>query len=467
MPTNSQTAPFEGAGGPSAPGSGEHEARARLAARSHAVHFYESDDDLAAVIAAYVGAGLACGEAALVIATGEHRRALCERLAETGFDLERLRASHKLSLLDARALLGRVLVDGQPDRERFVDAVGTALQESLASHGRVRTYGEMVDLLLGDGDPAGALRLEELWKDLLEGRQVSLLCAYQMGSVRGGGPAFVEEARRRHGHVLPHPLSGVATDFFRAQTLREAERFRLLVENVKDYAIFMLDAGGHIASWNEGAERMKGYAEREIIGAHFSIFYPEADVLSGKCEMELEGALRTGRFEDEGWRLRKDGTRFWANVTITAVRDDAGRLIGFGKVTRDLTARIEAERERIRLARAEEGKLRREEFLAIMGHELRNPLAAMVTAVHVLKMRRGIKCEHQIEVLDRQLLHMTRLLDDVADVSRTLRDKVTSSPRRSRSPGRSSRRRSTGCTSIRPPRRSTRASTPIGSSRSS
>jgi PAS domain S-box-containing protein len=115
------------------------------------------------------------------------------------------------------------------------------------------------------------------------------------------------------------------------------ERFRLLVEAVRDYAIFMLDPDGRVSSWNIGAERIKGYSAAEIIGCHFSRFYTEEDIASGKPARELETAAREGSLEDEGWRLRKDGSRFWANVAITALRDDGGRLVGFAKVTRDST----------------------------------------------------------------------------------------------------------------------------------
>ena len=119
----------------------------------------------------------------------------------------------------------------------------------------------------------------------------------------------------------------------------DGDRYRLLVQAVRDYAIFMLDPAGRILTWNAGAERIKGYRAEEVIGKHFSIFYPERDIQSGKTEMELEIAEREGRFEEEGWRVRKDGSRFWADVVITALRDESGRLIGFGKVTRDLTER--------------------------------------------------------------------------------------------------------------------------------
>jgi PAS domain S-box-containing protein len=122
------------------------------------------------------------------------------------------------------------------------------------------------------------------------------------------------------------------------------ERSRLFVEAVQDYAIFMLDPEGYVITWNMGAERIKGYKASEIIGQHFSRFYPEEDVRNGKPPWELEVAAREGRFEDEGWRVRKDGSKFWANVIITAVRDSAGGLLGFSKVTRDFTERMLAQK---------------------------------------------------------------------------------------------------------------------------
>src|SRR5258705_171971 len=138
-----------------------------------------------------------------------------------------------------------------------------------------------------------------------------------------------------------------------------------------------LDRGGSVASWNAGAERMKGYRAGEIVGQHFSRFYPPERIAAGWPEHELEQARTTGRFEDEGWRIRKDGSRFWANVVITAVHDEAGQLRGFAKVTRDLT-----ERRRIETLEAEGKQIN--EFLAMLGHELRNPLAPIRNAVAVM-----------------------------------------------------------------------------------
>jgi PAS domain S-box-containing protein len=143
------------------------------------------------------------------------------------------------------------------------------------------------------------------------------------------------------------------------EVLRQSEeRFRLLVEGVRDYAIFMLDPYGYITTWNQGAQRIKGYDSEEIIGEHFSIFYTDEDVERGHPEEELRIAKAEGSYEEEGLRVRKDGSTFWASVLITALRDEDGELRGFAKVTRDITARKEAE-ERERLLAQERAALER------------------------------------------------------------------------------------------------------------
>src|SRR2546430_15438119 len=176
----------------------------------------------------------------------------------------------------------------------------------------------------------------------------------------------------------------------KANTTAElGDQFALLVSGVVDYAIFMLDPAGVIVTWNEGAQRIKGYTATEVIGRHFSIFYPPAEVRNRRPDWELGVAKREGRYEEEGWRLRKRRTGFWATVVITALRDESGKLRGFGKVTRDLTERRrqenagddEREREAARLRAhadrmAELGRTKAH-FLNLASHELRGPLTVV------------------------------------------------------------------------------------------
>lgn len=160
---------------------------------------------------------------------------------------------------------------------------------------------------------------------------------------------------------------------------------RLLVNTIQEYAIFLLDPTGHIATWNPGAQKLKGYLPQEIIGKHFSTFYPQVDIDARKPDIELEIAERDGHVEDEGWRIRKDGTRFWANVVITALRDDTGKLVGFAKVTRDLSERRKHEEE-LRLANSklmrQSAELRelnkaKDEFISLASHQLRTPASGV------------------------------------------------------------------------------------------
>jgi PAS domain S-box-containing protein len=202
--------------------------------------------------------------------------------------------------------------------------------------------------------------------------------------------------------------------------------YQLMVESVRDYAIFMLDPNGYIASWNRGAERIKGYSADEIIGRHFSVFYGQEDIAAHKPEWELEMAARDGRFEDEGFRIRKDGTTFWANVVLTAVRDSDGTLVGFAKVTRDLTERRAAEQRAIadarRLAAAETANVAKSEFLTAMSHELRTPLNAIGGYVDLLALGLGGPVTPQqldyMERIRRSQQHLMGIIGDLLNFSR-------------------------------------------------
>jgi len=179
--------------------------------------------------------------------------------------------------------------------------------------------------------------------------------AIRPGEVRDLGELSYGDERIQEGvySVRVFPLSsnflGVAFEDITDRKLAERilrdseERFRLLVDGVQEYAIFQLDPMGHVASWNAGAARLKGYTSEEIIGKHFSVFYPQEDLLIDKPQNLVAKAARHGQSEDEGWRIRKDGSRFWANVVITALRDPKGNLLGFAKLTRDATERREKE----------------------------------------------------------------------------------------------------------------------------
>lgn len=234
-------------------------------------------------------------------------------------------------------------------------------------------------------------------------------------------PAF-PDARDEVG-ALAHRLQR-AGELLRARekALREGEeRFRLVVEGVRDYGIFALDMGGHVVSWNAGAERIKGWTADEILGRHFSVFYPE-DQRAERPDRNLHDAAANGRVEDEGWRVRKDGTRFWANVVITALRDEAGTLRGFSKVTRDITERRRAE-EALDAARleAEAANRAKSVFLSRMSHELRTPLNAVLGFAQLLELdgagREAGEREAVAQIL-RGGRHLLSLIDEVLDIAR-------------------------------------------------
>lgn len=170
----------------------------------------------------------------------------------------------------------------------------------------------------------------------------------------------------------------------------DADHYRILVDAITDYAIYMLDPAGHVSSWNAGAQRFKGYTAKEIMGRHFSVFYTPEDRAEGLPELALRKAREEGRFEREGWRLRKDGSRFWAHVIIDPIRNDAGEIIGFAKVTRDITERMQAQRE---LELARQALFQSQKLDAIgqltggVAHDFNNLLMAVLGSLELLRKR--------------------------------------------------------------------------------
>jgi PAS domain S-box-containing protein len=198
------------------------------------------------------------------------------------------------------------------------------------------------------------------------------------------------------------------------------ERLRLMLESVPDYAIFMLDRGGRIASWNLGAMRLKGYTANEIIGQHFSIFYPAEAKAARKPQRELETAIKVGRYEEEGWRVRKDGSLFWASVVITPIRDEKGRHVGFAKVTRDLTERRRAD-ESLRRTNRE-----LEQYASFVSHDLQEPLRKMASFAELLARRYrgklGPEADQYIGYIVDGAQRMRGLITDVLAFSRLSRE---------------------------------------------
>ena len=332
--------------------------------QGHVVQFYGNDSALLDALVNFLGPALKADAAALVIATEAHREELARRLEADGIDVAGAAERSRYLALDARETLSAFMVDGMPDAILFEDLIGKRIRQAREAAGNAGlplvAFGEMVAILVLNGQPEAALALERLWTKLSKTYSFSLRCAYPMDH-------FNQHARKElfmkicdeHSSVIPaDEYIMLSTDDERLRSIAELqqkanaleaelslrhseEQFRLVVESVQDYAIFMLDSEGNVATWNLGAERIKGYKASEIIGQHFSRFYPEEDIRAGKPAMELRVAAAEGRFEDEGgWRVRKDGSRFWANVIITAFRDSSGNLRGFSKITRDTTERM-------------------------------------------------------------------------------------------------------------------------------
>jgi PAS domain S-box-containing protein len=204
------------------------------------------------------------------------------------------------------------------------------------------------------------------------------------------------------------------------------EMYRQLIESMEDYAVFLMDCQGRVMSWNPGAQRLLGYRQEEILGRDFAVFFTPEDLRSGARDHELQMAAATGRASDDRWHVRKDGSRFFGSGITTSVRNDQGEIAGFAKVLRDFTERKRLEEElRSRaeaLARADREK---DEFLAVLAHELRNPLAPIFYALQLLSQDADANAHRQARsIVERQVRRLARLIDDLLDASRIATGKL-------------------------------------------
>jgi len=302
----------------------------------------------------------------------------------------------------ARDAIGRPLTLLMP--QRFHDAHRQGLARFLAT-GVARVVGRTVELV-GQRKDGTEFPLE-----------------LSLASWKVGGDTF---------------FAGILRDITerkRAEELLRAseERFHLMVTHVEDYAIFMLDVEGNVATWNAGAERIKGYRADEIIGRHFSCFYVSYDVQAGKPEQLLQEAVRRGRCEDEGWRVRKDGSQFWANTVITALRDQHRTLLGFTKVTRDITERTRLEQEIQQHSVALEAANKElDAFSYSVAHDLRAPLRAIDGFSRILLEDHAPtlapEAQHYLNVVRKNSQRMGLLIDDLLAFSRLSRQPLNKQP---------------------------------------
>jgi PAS domain S-box-containing protein len=325
-------------------------------------------------------------------------------------------------------LIYQILVEQVQDYALFVlDPTGRIMTWNLGAQ-RIKGYapqeiiGRHFSLFytpdaVGRGWPAEELRLATR-----EGRFEDEGWRLRKDGSRFWANVVITALRDEHGKLLG--FSKITRDVterkLHEEALRQAEeRFRLLVEGVVDYAIFMLDLDGRVTSWNAGAQRIKGYRPDEIIGKHFSHFYVDQDVDAGKPWEELASARRDGRAEDEGWRVKKSGERFWARAVIAALYDADGHLRGFAKVTQDLT-------ERRHMQELEKAARHVNEFIATLAHELRNPLAPIRNAVEVMaKVPASDPAQQAMrQTIERQSAQLAHILDDMIDIARVTRGEL-------------------------------------------
>ncbi len=419
---------------------------------AHSAHFYQGDAFLLDAIDRFIGPALVAGEGAVVIATETHRRGLAERLTTRGLSVSTLLAKDNFVSLDAAETLSEFMVDGRPDETRFTETIGAALQRAAVGEPRrrVRVFGEMVALLYLEGNREAAIALEKLWNDLATKFHFSLVCAYPTDAFRGIAhrEPFLQICSAHSHSALSEDYGELATPEGRLWAIAELNqtaeglkaeiraateaksRLAAIVESTND-AIIGKTLEGVVTSWNPAAERLFGYTAEEMIGQPISrLIPPERQEDFERILGSIRRGERLTHFETE--RIRKDGSRVHVSLTVSPIKNANGEIVGASKIARDVSERkrIEVEREELlRIAEraradAEAASRGKDEFLAMLGHELRNPLSAIRNALVAAQLdptRRNRA--HQLAC--RQADQLARLVDDLLDVARFTQGKLT------------------------------------------
>jgi PAS domain S-box-containing protein len=407
----------------------------------HFVQFYEKEACLVQSVSGFIGNAFTKDEGAVIVATPAHRKRIHKKLQARGLDLAAASASGQYVALDAAETLAKLMANDMPDPDRFVEVIGGIIDKAGQGRGRVRAFGEMVALLWAQGNRAAAGRLEELWNDLAKTRSFALFCAYPINGFgeEVDGTSF-RDICSWHTRVIPaesFASLGTAAEQLRAITIlqqkaqaldgaaaerAEAERDQALLAAIIDSsedAIVSKTLDGTIRSWNASAERMFGYTAAEAVGRPITLIIPP-DRLDE--EREIIARIRRGeRIEHyETIRLSKEGRPIDISLSISPVRDRAGNIIGASKIARDITDRKLAE------AAQRDGERRKDEFLATLAHELRNPLAPIRNSLHLLRLSDGSSpaAKRVHEMMERQVHQLVRMVDDLLEVSRISRGNI-------------------------------------------
>lgn len=364
-----------------------------------------------------------------------------------------------LSFVPSLTRLGQLVADNPPQGRRLARLSGLYTgweryaRDVLATRDQGRNYRALVKSRRGKrqmdrmrGELAVFIQVEEELRarrsQVAQRAATAVIIVSPLLTLLLGG-VLASLGRRQLLGVSASYQDAIAATQSRAEALRESEeRFRLLVEGAYDYASLMLEPSGDVATWNAGAERLKGYRAEEIIGRHFSCFYPPEEVERGKPERLLATAAAEGYARDEGWRVRKDGSRFWAEVTITALRDAGGQLRGFAKVTHDTTERKQIEdatrrlnetlehRVRQRTAQLEETNRELESFSYSVSHDLRAPLRHLSGFAELLEKRAAAHLDETgrryLNTIRESARHAGTLVDDLLAFSRMGRAEMRS-----------------------------------------